>query len=27
MLAEVYDGIDDVELAQHYLKPFGLTGL
>jgi hypothetical protein len=27
MLAEVYDGIDDVALAQHYLKPFGLTGL
>ena len=22
MLAEVYDDIDDVELAQHYLKPF-----
>jgi hypothetical protein len=27
MLAEVYDDIDDVALAQHYLKPFGLTGL
>ena len=27
MLAEVYDDIDDVALAQHYLKPFRLTGL
>jgi hypothetical protein len=27
MLAEVYDGIDDVAEAQHYLKPFRLTGL
>ena len=27
MLAEVYDDVDDVALAQHYLKPFRLTGL
>jgi hypothetical protein len=27
MLAEVYDDIDNVALAQHYLKPFRLTGL
>lgn len=27
MLAEVYDDIDDIELAQHYLKPYRLTGL
>jgi hypothetical protein len=26
MLAEVYDDIEDVALAQHYLKPFRLTG-
>ncbi len=24
ILAEVYDDIDDVEIAQHYLKPFML---
>ena len=27
MLAEVYDDVEDVALAQHYLKPFQLTGL
>jgi hypothetical protein len=27
MLAEVYDEVDDVALAQHYLKPYRLTGL
>jgi hypothetical protein len=27
MLAEVYDDVDDVALAQHYLKPYRLTGL
>jgi hypothetical protein len=26
MLAEVYDDVEDVALAQHYLKPFRLTG-
>jgi hypothetical protein len=27
MLAEVFDDVDDVALAQHYLKPYRLTGL
>lgn len=27
MLAEVYDDVQDVALAQHYLKPYRLTGL
>ena len=27
MLAEVYDQVEDVALAQHYLKPYRLTGL
>jgi hypothetical protein len=27
MIAATYDDIEDVALAQHYLKPFRLTGL
>ena len=27
ILASTYDEVEDVALAQHYLKPFRLTGL